>query len=664
MVRNFNSHAVALPAVELRGFGYTTATTPASLPGTGQPGEIRNVNGKLYFWNNVQARWVPHSSVSRVRAVATTVVTTATPPPTIDGVTLAAGDLVLLTAQSAANNGVYRYPASGAMARAPGFAANEMGEQVFICSLGTNNAGIWTTPEGLIVGGNPINLTKIAPLPVRSVWSYPYLKEFAGAINADITDDIAAGRIAVGDAIETSNYYQTNEAGGGNYYQVVAAGTGTDNGGSFVNVGAVQLQATFRERFVSIAAFGARCNGTTDDTAAWNAAIAYINSRPGLPFTLFSPGRSLVSAPLTPITVSYLTLLGTARGYPSIITADAITAGYVINFNGPAAAGGTITGLTIRDFCIAGESVSTSNCHGIRLNRVHQSHFTNLRVYNLNGMAIHASHSYDNNMVGAILARCGEATSQVPALRFDAEDLADKNTGCNNWDIIGLTIEGALWRGMELRKHSTRNRLWGKFHGLLPTPVDAEHLVMTGATANMIVNTAFSTCATNRDQVLLDIEDGLTSNGNSFVNCSFQVGGWGLTLQNADNTGVDNCVFGTDLVLALGSARMLNGTNNRWGHTNRTAITQSGAWVTVAGAAPTIATVPVTGDGATTSFAVVHNLALATPFQPSAATVLDPSGNLLSASSYQIGTLATNQFTVTFAVAPANGSVHRFRVTA
>lgn len=81
-------------------------------------------------------------------------------------------------------------------------------------------------------------------------------------------------------------------------------------------------------------------------------------------------------------------------------------------------------------------------------------------------------------------------------------------------------------------------------------------------------------------------------------------------------------------------------------------------------AVATSATVSVTGDGATTSFPVAHNLALASPFQPSAVTVLDPAGNLLSASSYQIGSLLTNQFTVTFSVAPANGAVHRFRVTA
>jgi hypothetical protein len=96
------------------------------------------------------------------------------------------------------------------------------------------------------------------------------------------------------------------------------------------------------------------------------------------------------------------------------------------------------------------------------------------------------------------------------------------------------------------------------------------------------------------------------------------------------------------------------------------AVTWNGVtWApTVAGTAPTIATVLVTGDDVTTSFPVIHNLALASPFQPSAVSVLDPAGSLLSASSYQLGSLAANQFTVTFAIVPTLGDVHRFRVTA
>jgi hypothetical protein len=119
----------------------------------------------------------------------------------------------------------------------------------------------------------------------------------------------------------------------------------------------------------------------------------------------------------------------------------------------------------------------------------------------------------------------------------------------------------------------------------------------------------------------------------------------GTTAQRPPNPVVGNIHFDT----TLGAAVTWNGVT----------------WApTVAGAAPTIATVLVTGDGVTTSFAVIHGLGLATPFQPSAVTVLDPDGGLLSASSYQIGTLATSQFTVTFAITPLVGDVHRFRVTA
>jgi hypothetical protein len=81
-------------------------------------------------------------------------------------------------------------------------------------------------------------------------------------------------------------------------------------------------------------------------------------------------------------------------------------------------------------------------------------------------------------------------------------------------------------------------------------------------------------------------------------------------------------------------------------------------------ATATYVTVPITGDGATTVFTVTHNLGLATPFIPLAVSALDPAGDLLSASSYQIDNLTANSFRVTFAVAPANAAVHRFKITA
>lgn len=88
------------------------------------------------------------------------------------------------------------------------------------------------------------------------------------------------------------------------------------------------------------------------------------------------------------------------------------------------------------------------------------------------------------------------------------------------------------------------------------------------------------------------------------------------------------------------------------------------AWATAGAGGATPVNVTVTGDGATTVFTVTHNLALTTPFLPSSITVLDPGGNILSGSSYALSAPTANNFTVTFAVAPANAAVHTFRVTA
>ena len=79
---------------------------------------------------------------------------------------------------------------------------------------------------------------------------------------------------------------------------------------------------------------------------------------------------------------------------------------------------------------------------------------------------------------------------------------------------------------------------------------------------------------------------------------------------------------------------------------------------------PMVVTPTVTGDGSTTAFTVTHNLALASPYIPSSITVLGPSGALLATSAYTIDTLATNSFRCTFASAPANAAVTKFKITA
>jgi len=410
---------------------------------------------------------------------------------------------------------------------------------------------------------------------------YTHLKETGGAVNAAILADITSGAIGVGDVIQTASYYDGPDAGGC-LYRVVAAATGTDDGGRFVDAGSLQLRAIFTDRTISVAQFGARCNGTTDDTTAINAAIAYLNTLTGgQSVQLTWPGRSLVSAVLTPFTRNNVTLIGPGRGAPAVIVANTITAGsgYILTFD----PGGTaiMAGLTIRDFVIQAQTQRTPQVHGFRFIRVHQSHFASIRAHGLVGMGLHATNCWDNDLVGGFFSQPGQAAGSFPSIRFDAEDLLDDDSGCNNWDLVGITFEGHHWRAMEWRKWTRRMRMSGKFHGTLPTPVvTADALVLSGAYGNFIGMVNFGNLAADSTHIVMDIEDGQASSHNSITACSFQTGGRGVDIVNGSNNSVDASTFGTDLTLALGSGRVTTGTANRWGPTNRAVAAPTGGWTT------------------------------------------------------------------------------------
>jgi len=97
-----------------------------------------------------------------------------------------------------------------------------------------------------------------------------------------VADMVAATGLSVGDSVRTFGY-TTKGDGGGNSYTIVAAATGTVDGGRYINLTGISGQARgdFPGELVNVKQFGAVGDGSNDDTSACNNAASYVETAGG-----------------------------------------------------------------------------------------------------------------------------------------------------------------------------------------------------------------------------------------------------------------------------------------------------------------------------------------------------------------------------------------------
>lgn len=91
-----------------------------------------------------------------------------------------------------------------------------------------------------------------------------------GLVFDSVADMQAAANLTVGTKVRTLGYYSPGD-GGGNDYEIVAAGTGTDDGGSYIDLSGSGLQAKgLFGSDVNVKQFGAKGDGVTEDQEAFS----------------------------------------------------------------------------------------------------------------------------------------------------------------------------------------------------------------------------------------------------------------------------------------------------------------------------------------------------------------------------------------------------------
>lgn len=97
----------------------------------------------------------------------------------------------------------------------------------------------------------------------------------------DVADMIADSDLSIGMIVETLGYGEEGD-GGGNNYKIVAAATGTDDGGEFIDLATHQAQGLFPGGNVYVNQFGAVSDlggADTDNGPACNNAAAYLKNK-------------------------------------------------------------------------------------------------------------------------------------------------------------------------------------------------------------------------------------------------------------------------------------------------------------------------------------------------------------------------------------------------
>jgi hypothetical protein len=177
-----------------------------------------------------------------------------------------------------------------------------------------------------------------------------------------VADMVASDGLLIGDVVTTLGYNAAGD-GGATIYEIVAAGTGTDDGGSYIDLSGISGQAEARlTTSIHAAQFGAQeSTGAVTSRSRWNAMLAYIRTKVNLnggdPFPyaptyhifggMYAMGNSLnVNARSVKIHCDFIAGDGWVGGATDPVVIWSSSAGYA-DFHGQIDCAGRASGIHI-----------------------------------------------------------------------------------------------------------------------------------------------------------------------------------------------------------------------------------------------------------------------------------------------------------------------------
>jgi hypothetical protein len=426
---------------------------------------------------------------------------------------------------------------------------------------------------------------------------------------------------------------------------------------------------------VKEAPYNARGNGSTDDTAAIQAAFDAVPATGGVVY--LPPGQYEISSTLI-ITQDNTTLLGagagnrigaTQVGTGSRIEAAAGVTGSVIKVQ-RTANDRTVYGVKIQDIAIDGDSIG-SNVDGVLFRSV-KGEIHNVAINNCTGNGIrvqgYGSWPAERNKFIA----CDSGYNTAAGIYFDSDAADNTITNCvfmQNQDGLLTTQSSVIVStaafisntryGAYLNNAGSRSRFVGcRFqqnanHGIIFDSAS------TGFSDVSITGCGFNTngTATNNtyDHIILT---GLTSNAISRVvvtGCNFLYSSglsankprYAVNLSNSasQHTNVSGNSFGP------ASHWGTTAVNNNGSSTNKPIVLVNTGWITENSGTATVAA------GGPTTIVVAHGLSV-TPAAKD--IVVSPTNSMGSATKFWVNTIGATNFTINVDVSPGASSTATF----